>query len=111
VKNANELTPEMMGGSMDPEQQAYVDNMKAKLHAWKAEIEELRSKVHEQKAQTEADTADLIDDLSRRQKEVEAKLEKLANTGEEAYDELKEGVRSAADELKSALARSKAKLQ
>jgi uncharacterized coiled-coil DUF342 family protein len=94
-----------------PDKDAYVQKLHAKLDEWNAEIDKLKAKADQAEAESRIEYQNQIEDLHRRRKAAEKKLDDLRQAGEGAWEDLKSGVESAwgamEDALKSARNRFK----
>ncbi len=84
---------------MSNEKEAYRQKMQAELDQYRARIEMLRAQAAEAGADARIEYEKHLDELEGRRKEMEAKLEKLSASGEEAFSDMKKGVASAWQEL------------
>lgn len=88
---------------MSEKRDAYVQKMKAKLDEWNAEIAKLEAKARQKEAGTRGDIHQRIDALKAKQKTVADDLDRLRRRGEDAWEDLKAGLDSAADAMGEAL--------
>lgn len=80
----------------------YQKKVQALLDEWKADVDKLKAKAQGASAEAQIEWNKQIEFLEGKMKEGKAKLSELANTGEEAWDSIKDGVESAWDSMKSA---------
>jgi len=75
--------------------QAYIDKIQARLNEWDAEIEKLTAQADEAGADAKIRYEKQVDDLKKRQKEAQLKLDDMRKAGEDAWDDMKAGVEDA----------------
>lgn len=75
-----------------------------------AQIKEMRAKMTMLESEAEKSTADMrikyqnkVDELKPRFKEIEASLKELSESGEDAWEEVKNGINESISELQTAL--------
>ncbi len=83
--------------------QAYQAKLQAQLDEWSANIDALEAKARQADAQARIDLQADIDTLKTYQHQAKAKLAELKNTGDQAWQDLKQGIEQAHDNLKRAL--------
>ncbi|HZR46503.1 MAG TPA: hypothetical protein VFA47_07360 [Candidatus Manganitrophaceae bacterium] len=82
---------------------AYQEKMDAQLREWSAKIDQLKAKADKAKAEAKIEYYDQIEALKAKQKVVQAELQKLKASGEEAWEKVRTGVENAWGEMKSAV--------
>jgi len=82
---------------------AYSKKAQAQLDEWDADIQKLKAKADRAEANTQLEIQKQIKTLRRKQKEVGDKLAELSAAGDDAWEDLKDGLESAKDSLGSAL--------
>ncbi len=90
---------------------AHLEKLEARLGDWGDEIEKLRAKADKLGAEAGARYRRQIDELKGRQDAARRKLQELAGSGGEAWDDLKTRAESALDELKKGVEGAVAKLR
>jgi hypothetical protein len=80
---------------MNEKRDAYVQKLKAQLDEWNADINKLEAKSHEAEAGAKIVYHKRIADLRARLKEVGDKIGELQQTGEEPWEDLKQGLEMA----------------
>ena len=89
----------------------HLEKLEARLMEWGEEIEKLRVKADKLGAEAGARYRGQIEDLKARQDTARKKLQELARSGGEAWDDLKAGAEGALDELKKGVEGAVAKLK
>ncbi|MDY0094257.1 MAG: coiled coil domain-containing protein [Candidatus Vecturithrix sp.] len=79
----------------------YQQKLQAQLDEWEAELNKLRAKASGASADAKLEMNQQIEDMQAKIDEGKAKLSELAETSDDAWDSIKEGVESAWDSLKS----------
>jgi hypothetical protein len=69
----------------------YIDRMAARLREWDADLQNLEAKAELAKADVKASYNQQIKELHLKKEEVQQKLKKIQDAGEDAWEELKEG--------------------
>jgi hypothetical protein len=83
--------------------EAYQEKIEAQLREWAVKIDALKAKADRQRADTKLAYYEQIEMLRQKQANAQLKLDSLKRTGEDARDELKQGVDRAWNELKEAI--------
>ena len=96
---------------MSETRDAFVKKMKAKMDEWNAEIDKLEAQSRQKEADLQTDYEKRIAELKRKRQEVRQQLEKLQQSGESAWEDLKSGVELAAVALGDALKSARARFQ
>ena len=91
--------------------QAFEDKIKAQLDELDAKIDVLKAKAKQAEAAGKQDYYETIEDLQKKRGEVKSKLQELRDAGDDAWEDMKQGVEeswtSFADAVKSAVSRFK----
>ncbi|KQC04490.1 MAG: hypothetical protein APR53_10620 [Methanoculleus sp. SDB] len=90
---------------------AYEEKIQAQFEEFTAEIEKLKDKARTAKEQAQVDYADQIRDLEALRDDLEKQFETFRASGDEAWDEVRQGLDKAAGELGRALDRALVKLK
>lgn len=90
--------------------EAYRKKVEAQLDEWKAEADKMRAKFNKKKAESEIEYGKYLDTLKEKQKKARARLRKLEDAGEDAWEELKKGVDKATHDIKKSIDKAKSKL-
>ena len=89
--------------------QAYEAKFKAQLDELNAKIDVLKAKAKQSEASVEADYYQTIEDLKKKRSEAQSKLQKLREAGDDAWEDMKQGVEESwtafANAVKSAFSR------
>lgn len=85
---------------------AYRQKFEAKMDEWQAEVDKLKAKAKQKKLDAETDYKDEIETFRKKREELKIKLNKLEETGEGAWEELKQGIEKSSRELKNSLDRA-----
>ncbi len=86
--------------SATEDRKKHVEKLEARLKDWGEEIEKVRAKADKLGADARARYRGEIEDLKARQEAARKKLQELAKSGGEAWDDLKSGAEAALEELK-----------
>ncbi|MGY4879190.1 hypothetical protein ACLUEY_15065 [Vreelandella aquamarina] len=70
----------------------FVEDMKARLDEWNAEIDKLTAKAHQANDDAREKYKEDIERLKQRQAETEQRLEELQHASSEAWDTIREGM-------------------
>ena len=81
---------------------AYQEKAEAEMRAWSARIEELLAKAEAQKAAGKIEYYDRLEKLRDQRDSLRQQLAELRESGDEAWDEMKEGFEKAHRELSTA---------
>ena len=92
------------------EKQSYIDKAKARLDQWEAEIDKLRAKMDEAGADARIEYRDELDELRKRRAEAKEKLSKLADAGDDAWDDVRHGLETAWDRVETAFKKATSRL-
>lgn len=93
------------------EREKHLEKLEARLKDWGEEIEKLRARADKLGAEAGARYRSQIEDLRVRQDAARGKLQELARSGGEAWDDLKSGAETALEELKKGVDGAMAKLK
>jgi DNA repair ATPase RecN len=74
------------------DREVYIEKMAAKLKEWDAKIEKLEIKAKASTTDVKKEYNREIEDLKRQREKVQAKIHKLRESGDDAWDELKAGL-------------------
>ena len=89
--------------------QAYEEKFKAQLDELNAKIDVLKAKAKQAEASVQADYYETIEDLKKKRSEAQNKLQKLRVAGDDAWEDMKQGVEESwtafASAVKSAVSR------
>jgi hypothetical protein len=91
--------------------EAYIEKIEAQLREWSSRIDELKARAEAAKADGRLIYEKKIVELREKQEELRSKLQKMRTSGEGAWQDLKEGLEKARDELKRAVSASLEKFQ
>ena len=83
--------------------QAYEQKVQAQLDAWSAEMDKLKAKARQADADAQLELNDEIEKLQAKRQVAEQKFEELKAAGDDAWDDMKQGIDSAASALGSSL--------
>ncbi len=91
--------------------QAYEEKFKAQLDELNAKIDVLKAKAKQSEASLKADYYESIEDLLKKRSEAQSKLEALREAGDDAWEDMRQGVEESwatfAAAVKSAVSRFK----
>lgn len=88
--------------------QVYQEKMQAKFDELNSQIEVLEAKARGKKADAKSQGLDYLEKLTEKKKEFEDRLDDFKGSGESAWKEVKSGVDSSFEELKSAFQKATA---
>jgi len=80
--------------------EAYQEKAEAQLREWGAKIDELKAKADKAKAEAKIEYYEQIEELRSKQEAIQLKLQKLRESGGQAWEELKPGLEHAWNDLK-----------
>ena len=89
----------------------YRQKKQGELDKWKAEVDKLKAKASIASADAQIEMNNHVNSLKKRIKENKTKLSKLADAGEEVWDEIKEGIETSWKTMRSALKEATAKFK
>jgi chromosome segregation ATPase len=81
---------------------AYVQKMKAKLDEWNADLDKLSAKADAAEADAKLQYNKQIEGLRKQRDEARQKLEELASASDDAWDDVRQGVKSAWEKMSDA---------
>jgi len=84
--------------------EAYEQNLQVQLEEWNARIKLLKAKAEKAEADAKVRYYDELDLLREKQSVMRHKMQELKNAGDDAWEDLKDGINKARDSLKDALA-------
>ena len=96
---------------MNEKRDAYVQKLKAQLDEWNADINKLEAKSDKAEAGAKIEYHKQIADLRARLKEVGNKIGELQQTGEEPWEDLKQGLENSWGILKASFTKAKSELE
>ena len=97
---------------MQPEtKQAYQQKVKAQLDNLNAQIDQMKAKAAEANADAAIEYNKMIEDLSGKRNEAQAKLDEIGKASEDAWQDLKVGFESAWNDLNVAFKSAMDKFQ
>ena len=96
---------------MNEKRDAYVQKLKAQLDEWNADINKLEAESDQAEAGTKIEYQKRIADLRARLKEVGDKIGELQQTGEEPWENLKQGLENSWEILKANFTKAKSEFK
>jgi len=93
------------------DKELYQQKKQAQLDEWRAEVDKLKAKASEGIADAQLEMHKQIKALESKIEEGKTKLSQLAESGDDAWESIKDGVESAWDSLKSAVSDAAAKFK
>ncbi len=93
------------------DKELYQQKRQAQLDGWQAEVDKLKAKASAASADVQLEMNRQIRALESKIAEGKAKLSKLSEAGEDAWDSIRDGVESAWDSMKSAVKDAAAKFK
>jgi len=82
---------------------AYAKKVQAQLDEWDADIKKLKAKADQAGANTQLELQKQIETLSRKRNDAKDRLAELKAAGDDAWEDLKDGLESAKNSLGGAL--------
>lgn len=83
--------------------QSYIEKVQARLNKWDAEIEKLKAQAANASGDALFTCQEQIDELKERQAEAQTRLDNMRDSGDDAWEDLKEGVEAAWGRLDKAV--------
>jgi predicted nucleic acid-binding Zn-ribbon protein len=96
---------------MSKKRDAYVEKLRAKMDEWNAEIDKLKTKADQAEAELKMDYSEQLEDLQAKHKDIEDKLAELQQTGEGAWEDLREGLEKSWEILRISFSKAKSEFQ
>jgi len=90
---------------------AYTKKVQAQLDEWDADIQKLKARADRAEADAQIEIEKQIKSLKRKREETGDKLAELKAAGDDAWDDIKEGLDSAIDSLGNALKSATSRLR
>lgn len=85
------------------EQEAYEQKWKARIDEWKAKIDFLEAKAEQAEADTKVEIQKQIKDLREKEKTARSRLEKIRQSGSEAWSDMSQSMETAVENLKEGI--------
>lgn len=85
-----------------PQNDQYIEKIKARLDQWNAEIDKLEARSKEAEADTKIEYQKQLDGLREQRDRAEAQLEEIRNATDEAWSELESGFDKAWQDISTA---------
>ena len=85
------------------DKKAYIQKMHAKLDEWDADLDKIKAKLSGASADSKIKLNEQINNLETQRNQVKQQLEKLQESGEEAWHEIQKGCEASWDKLNSAI--------
>jgi uncharacterized coiled-coil DUF342 family protein len=84
----------------------YIEKAKAKIDQWNAEIDKMTAKVDEAEADTKIEYQKQLDEAREQRDVAEARLKKMRQASDDAWDDIKAGFDKAWDSISDAFDRA-----
>lgn len=81
---------------------SYLQRLAEQLQEWDTEIDELKLKAHLAKAEAKDELQKQLEDLRVKREAAQSKFQMLQESGDDAWEDIKEGVEKSWKELKGA---------
>ena len=89
----------------------YQGNMEAQLSEWGAEIDKLKARADKASADTRQGYYDQIEALHAKQASMQAKLQELKTSSDDAWEDLKEGLEHSWNQVKDSFNKAAARFK
>lgn len=89
---------------------AYAKKFEAQLDEWDAEIDKIEARARQAGADAQIEYQRQLDELRRKRGRARQKLDELESAGQEAWEEIRQGLEAARTELSDALKSARASL-
>jgi predicted nucleic acid-binding Zn-ribbon protein len=96
-----------MAGKRD----AYVKKLKDRIDDWNAQIDKLSAKVDQADSKVKAEYRRRLEDARKKRKELEDKIAAMQQSGEGAWEALKDGIENSWEQLKAGLSKAKSEFE
>jgi predicted RNase H-like nuclease (RuvC/YqgF family) len=96
---------------MSEKRDAFVQKLKAKIDEWNAEINRLNAKADQAEANMRAEYHDEIGKLKRFRDDAKQKLQKILESKEDVWEELKKGADKAYNAMNEALSSARERIK
>ena len=96
---------------MSTKRDAYVEKLKAQLEEWNTEIDKLAAKSAQAEAKAKIKYKNQLDDLRAKRDAVRDKLLAVQQAGDEAWEDLKEGLENSWEILKMSFNKAKTEFE
>lgn len=83
--------------------QEYVENMKAKIDEWNADINKLEAKIKQSSIEAQKDYQEQLANLKAKRDEASARLDELQSASDDAWEDIKEAAENAWTSVESGL--------
>ena len=94
------------------EREAYIRRKaKARIDQWNADIDKMQAKVHEAEADAKIEYEKQLDEMRAQRDEAEAKIKEIADSGDDAWDDMKAGFDKAWDSMSEAFNSAKSRFK
>ncbi len=84
---------------MSEQRDAFVQKLKAKIDEWNAEIDRLNARAEQAEADAKMEYLQQVDEIKKHRADALQKMEKLQESGEGAWEDMKSGVEMAVDSM------------
>ena len=96
---------------MGEKRDEYLQQLKAKMKEWRAEINKLAARAEQAEAQAKIEYQKRIDKLEKNQKDLEDKIDTVQQAGESSWEDLKEGIDHSWKIFKMSLSEAKSEFE
>jgi len=97
---------EELAETVSKKKEAYVEKIEDQLKEWSAQIDILKAKAEKSKAEIKIKYLEQVEELRKKQETVKKTLHQFRQSGDEAWEDLKDGMDRALDDLKRSLKRA-----
>lgn len=92
---------------MSEKRDANIQNLKAKIDEWNAELERLTAKANQAEGEVKAGYHQQAEELRAKRKGIEQRIEDLKDASDSAWEDLKQGVETSWEKWKESFSRAK----
>ena len=96
---------------MTEKRDAYVQELKAKVDEWNAEIDKLAAKADQAEAETKIKYHKHIEELRTKRNDIEDKITALQQVSDSAWEDLKQGIENSWEIFKKSFTKAKSEFE
>jgi predicted nucleic acid-binding Zn-ribbon protein len=96
---------------MTEKRDAYVRKLKARIDEWNAEIDKLAANADHADAEAKIEYHKQLEDLRAKRRDLEKRIAEMQQTGERAWEDLKQGLENSWEILKKSMIKAKSEFE